>query len=72
MVSDIQIKFFDMPGHKEMELLGKKKLVYWKRHRNDKDDSISLGSKTVFTNIFKDLKGTINIKKKVTLYKKKE
>lgn len=26
MVSDIQIKFFDMPGHKEMELLGKKKV----------------------------------------------
>ena len=41
MVSDIQTKFFDMPGHKEMEVFGKKK-VYRKRHRNDKDDSMYL------------------------------
>lgn len=26
MVSDIQTKFFDMPGYKEMKLLGKKKV----------------------------------------------
>ena len=63
MVSDIQTKFFDMPGHKEMEVFGKKK-VYRKRHRNDKDDSISLGSKTVLTNIIKDLKFKININNK--------
>lgn len=50
-----------MPRSKEMEATAKRKSVYRNKQKDDKDDSILLGFKSAFTNMFKNLKESINI-----------